>query len=269
MNDLQNKNTFTSLELTQLINQYRKEQGDRKELQHKSLLEIIREEFSEEIGEQKILPTSYKDQWNREQPMFILNLQQSRQVLVRESKFVRKAVIKYIDELESRLKGQFQIPTSFAEALRLAAEQQEKIEELALDNKVKDQQISELQPKASYYDLILQCKDLLSMTVIAKDYGKSAEWMNKKLHQLGVQFKQSGVWFLYQKYAENGYTQTKTQNYSKSDGTQGARPHMYWTQKGRLFLYDLLKNNGVYPMIEIEEVRTNIAFIWGTGNEDR
>ena len=83
MNDLQNKNTFTSLELTQLINQFRREEGNRKELQHKSLLEIIREEFSEEIGEQKILPTSYKDQWNREQPMFILNLQQSRLVLVR------------------------------------------------------------------------------------------------------------------------------------------------------------------------------------------
>lgn len=252
MNELQSKNTFTSLELTELINKFRKEEGIKNKLEHKDLLKIIRLEFEEEIGEGKISPTSYKDQWNREQPMFILNLQQSRQVLVRESKFVRKAVIKYIDELENKLRGQFQVPTSFAEALRLAAEQQEKIEKLALDNKVKDQQISELQPKASYYDLILQCKDLLSMTVIAKDYGKSAEWMNKKLHQLGVQFKQSGVWLLYQKYADKGYTQTKTQNYPKTDGTQGVKIHMYWSQKGRLFLYNLLKNNGIMPIVEME-----------------
>lgn len=252
MNELQSKNTFTSLELTELINKFRKEEGIKNKLEHKDLLKIIRLEFEEEIGEGKISPTSYKDQWNREQPMFILNLQQSRQVLVRESKFVRKAVIKYIDELENKLRGQFQVPTSFAEALRLAAEQQEKIEKLALDSKVKDQQISELQPKASYYDLILQCKDLLSMTVIAKDYGKSAEWMNKKLHQLGVQFKQSGVWLLYQKYADKGYTQTKTQNYPKTDGTQGVKIHMYWSQKGRLFLYNLLKNNGIMPIVEME-----------------
>ena len=252
MNELQSKNTFTSLELTELINKFRKEEGIKNKLEHKDLLKIIRLEFEEEIGEGKISPTSYKDQWNREQPMFILNLQQSRQVLVRESKFVRKAVIKYIDELENKLRGQFQVPTSFAEALRLAAEQQEKIEKLALDNKVKDQQISELQPKASYYDLILQCKDLLSMTVIAKDYGKSAEWMNKKLHQLGVQFKQSGVWLLYQKYADKGYTQKKTQNYPKTDGTQGVKIHMYWSQKGRLFLYNLLKNNGIMPIVEME-----------------
>lgn len=253
MNELQNKNTFTSLELTELINQYRREEGNRKELQHYSLLDVIRDEFKEEIAAKKILGGSYKDKQNQERPMFILNLQQSRQVLVRESKFVRKAVIKYIDELESRLKGQSQVPTSFAEALRLAAEQQERIERLALDNKVKDQQILELQPKASYYDLILQCKDLLSMTVIAKDYGKSAEWLNKKLHELEVQFKQSGVWLLYQKYADKGYTQTKTQNYPKSDGTQGAKIHMYWTQKGRLFLYELLKNNGIIPVVENEE----------------
>lgn len=252
MNELQSKNTFTSLELTELINKFRKEEGIKSKLEHKDLLKIIRLEFEEEIGEGKISPTSYKDQWNREQPMFILNLQQSRQVLVRESKFVRKAVIKYIDELENKLKGQFQVPTTFADALRLAAEQQERIEQLALDNKVKEQQISELQPKVLYYDLILQCKDLLSMTVIAKDYGKSAEWMNKKLHELGVQFKQSGVWLLYQKYADKGYTQTKTQNYPKTDGTQGVKIHMYWSQKGRLFLYNLLKNNGIMPVVEME-----------------
>lgn len=252
MNNLQNKDTFTSLELTELINQFRREEGDRKELQHYDLLKVIKLEFEEEIADGKISAGSYKDKQNQERPMFILDLQQSRQVLVRESKFVRKAVIKYIDELENKLRGQFQVPTTFADALRLAAEQQERIEKLALDNKVKDQQILELQPKASYYDLILQCKDLLSMTVIAKDYGKSAEWMNKKLHELGVQFKQSGVWLLYQKYADKGYTQTKTKNYSKTDGTQGVKIHMYWTQKGRLFLYNLLKNNGIMPIVEME-----------------
>lgn len=124
---------------------------------------------------------------------------------------------------------------------------------LEVDNKVKDQQIAELKPKASYYDLILQCPSLLSVTEIAKDYGLSAKALNKMLHDLGVQFNQSGVWFLYSKYQSYGYTQTKTQNYNRPDGTQGARTHMYWTQKGRLFLYDLLKRRGVLPMIERAE----------------
>ena len=121
---------------------------------------------------------------------------------------------------------------------------------LEVDNKIKDQQIAELKPKASYYDLILQCSGLLSVTEIAKDYGLSAKALNKMLHDRGIQFNQSGVWFLYSKYQSCGYTQTKTQNYSKPDGTQGARVHTYWTQKGRLFLYDVLKQHGVLPMIE-------------------
>lgn len=124
---------------------------------------------------------------------------------------------------------------------------------LEVENKVKDQQIAELKPKASYYDLILQCPSLLSVTEIAKDYGLSAKALNKMLHDLGVQFSQSGVWFLYSKYQSYGYTQTKTQNYNRPDGTQGARTHMYWTQKGRLFLYDLLKRRGILPMIERTE----------------
>ncbi len=127
---------------------------------------------------------------------------------------------------------------------------EQKIATLEVDNQVKDQQIAELKPKATYYDLILQCPDLLSVTEIAKDYGMSAKGLNKKLNELGVQFKQSGIWFLYAKYQDKGYTQTKTQNYNKPDGTQGATTHMYWTQKGRLFLYDLLKNSGIFPMIE-------------------
>lgn len=139
-------------------------------------------------------------------------------------------------------------------ALLALKEEREKRKALEVENRVKDQQIAELQPKASYYDLVLQCKGLLSMTEIAKDYGMSAKGMNKKLHELGVEFNQSGVWFLYAKYQDQGYTQTKTRNYSKPDGTQGARAHMYWTQKGRLFLYELLKRNGILPMIERQEI---------------
>ena len=75
---------------------------------------------------------------------------------------------------------------------------------------VKDQQISELKPKASYYDVVLNCPDLLSTTKIAKDYGKSAVWLNSYLHDKKIQYKQGGVWLLYQNYAQCGYTSTKT-----------------------------------------------------------
>lgn len=136
-----------------------------------------------------------------------------------------------------------------ARALQIA---EKELSNLRLENKVQEQQIAELKPKASYYDLVLQRKDLLSMTEIAKDYGMSAKGMNKLLHDLGIQYKQSGIWFLYSKYQSNGYTQTKTQNYSKPDGSQGVTTHTYWTQKGRLFLYELLKANEILPMIEIE-----------------
>ena len=116
--------------------------------------------------------------------------------------------------------------------------------------KVQGQQIAEMTPKAGYYDVILSCKDAIAITTIAKDYGKSAVWLNDYLHAQGIQFKQSGIWLLYQKYAESGYTCTRTHNYTGTDGTQRSRIHTYWTQKGRLFLYDLLKKQGYLPLME-------------------
>ena len=111
-----------------------------------------------------------------------------------------------------------------------------------------EQQVSELQPKASYYDLVLQNKSLVSVTQIAKDYGKSARWLNQQLHELGVQYKQGDTWLLYQKYAENGYTQSTTHVIDESH----SRLLTKWTQKGRLFIYDLLKSINVLPLIETE-----------------
>lgn len=118
---------------------------------------------------------------------------------------------------------------------------------------IQNQQLNEMRPKASYYDVILNSTNVISMRELAKDYGKSAQWMNNKLHELGVQFKQGDTWLLYQKYSTLGYTNTKTHSYNRTDGSKGAKIHTYWTQKGRLFIYDLLKNENIIPLMEQEE----------------
>lgn len=118
---------------------------------------------------------------------------------------------------------------------------------------VQNQQISEMKPKASYYDVVLNCKDLVAISTIAKDYGWSANRMNRYLYENGVQFKQGNkIWLLYQKYAEKGYTSTKTHSYTGNDGTVHTRVHTYWTQQGRLFIYGLLKENDILPIMERE-----------------
>lgn len=132
------------------------------------------------------------------------------------------------------------------------AERQQRIA-LQEENAVQKQQLVEMQPKASYYDTVLNCKDVVSVTEIAKDYGKSAQWLNEYLHEKGVQFKQGDrIWILYQKYAEMGLTSTKTHTYPGNDGEIHTKVHTYWTQKGRLFIYDLLKNDGIVPTMEEE-----------------
>ena len=142
------------------------------------------------------------------------------------------------------------LPADYKEALLQLVAQVEENEKLALENKIKDQKINELQPKADYYDSILKNKGLVTVTQIAKDYGMSAFRMNGILHELGVQYKQSNQWFLYSKYQDKGYTHSETVNITRSDGRDDIKMNTKWTQKGRLFLYDLLKKNDIIPVIE-------------------
>lgn len=100
---LETKQTITSLELVEQINLFRKEEGKESDLLHKNLLAVIRDEFEDEINGLKIQPVNYKDKKGEERPMFILTLSQAKQVLLRESKFVRKHVISYIEKLEEAL----------------------------------------------------------------------------------------------------------------------------------------------------------------------
>lgn len=125
----------------------------------------------------------------------------------------------------------------------------QKLKEEREQRLIAEQRVLELQPKASYYDVILQSKSLISISKIAKDYGLSGVRLNQLLHDWGIQFKQGGTWLLYQKYAEKGYTQSHTVEYN---GGESTKLHTKWTQKGRLFLHNLLMQHGYKPLIEQE-----------------
>ena len=135
---------------------------------------------------------------------------------------------------------------SVATQLKEEREQKKKLEVM---NAAKDQVICELQPKADYTDEILKCPGTVTITQIAKDYGMSGTKMNKILNELGVQFKKSGQWFIYEKYNGKGYTKSQTVQIERH-GVKDCVMNTKWTQKGRLFLYELLKNEGIYPSIE-------------------
>ena len=166
-----------------------------------------------------------------------------------------KVVRQYLIDLEKAWNTPEQV---FARALKMADQTISSLKDRCkfLGGQVVEQQkvIEQLEPKASYYDLILQCKDLIATTVIAKDYGMSAKKFNSMLHDMGIQYKQGDIWVLYSKYQGQGYLKAKTHNYADGNGVQHSKEHAYWTQKGRLFLYDLLKQEGILPLIESEYV---------------
>lgn len=112
---------------------------------------------------------------------------------------------------------------------------------------IAEQRVNELQPKADYYDKILANPGLLPISVIAKNYGMSANKMNQVLHDLGVQYKQGGTWLLYSNYQNEGYTHTEMKLW---EGSTKMKPNTKWTQKGHLFIYDFLKKHDILPTIE-------------------
>ena len=135
-------------------------------------------------------------------------------------------------------------------AFQALKEEREQRQLLQFECNKQKQIIGELKPKADYTDIILQSKSLVTVTQIAKDYGMSGTAMNEMLHRYGIQYKQSGQWLLYSKYHNNGFTHSETVTITHSDGRTGTVMNTKWTQKGRLFIYNLLKSYGILPVIE-------------------
>jgi len=139
----------------------------------------------------------------------------------------------------------------------LQALKAEREQRIALETQVaqKDQLIGELKPKADYTDWILKNPGLVTITQIAKDYGMSGQEMNEKLASLHVQYKQSDQWLLYCEHHGKGYTHSETVTITRKNGQQDVKMNTKWTQKGRLFIYALLKKKlGLLPIIERQRI---------------
>lgn len=157
----------------------------------------------------------------------------------------------YFIVCEKKLKEivQPKLPT-YSEALRQLADKIEQNEKLTLENTQQKQLIGEMKPKVEYVDIILKSKDTLTVTQIAKDYGITAQKLNEILKDNKVQYKQRGQWLLYAKYLNMGYTRSHTVSFTHSDGEVGTKLNTKWTQKGRLFINDLLKSKGIIALVE-------------------
>lgn len=222
---------------------------------HRNVMQSIRNLTAQKSAVKNMFyETTYENSRGQEQPMYLMNRDGfSLLVMGFTGKEALAWKLKYINafnEMEQKLK-QHRLPSTYKEALLQLVEQVEANEKLELEN-------AEMKPKASYYDTVLNCENAVSITTIAKDYNWTAQKMNKYLHEKGVQYKQGDTWVLYKKYAEkykgdNKITDTKTLSTTGRDGKDYAHIHTYWTQKGRLFIYDLLKNDGILPTIEKEK----------------
>ncbi|MBG7761278.1 phage antirepressor [Enterococcus faecium] len=119
---------------------------------------------------------------------------------------------------------------------------------------IAEQKIAEYEPKISYLDSILSSTDSVTISQIAADYGMSPQQMNKLLHKLGIQKKVGNQWLLCKKHMNQEYTKSHTTEIPKADGGTKIVMNTKWTQKGRLFIYELLKKEGYYPQMDLEEI---------------
>jgi len=109
---------------------------------------------------------------------------------------------------------------------------------------LQQQQLHIQLPKVDYFDEVLQSKSTYTSNQVAKEIGLSAISLNKELNTLKIQYKQSGTWMLFSKYQNKGLTKTNTYSYLCSDGTTKTRMQTVWTEKGRHFIHEIIKEKG-------------------------
>jgi anti-repressor protein len=196
----------------------------------------------ENDNERNFALVTYQDGKGEQRPMYVLTKKGCLCLASGYDANLRMKIINRWEELERQKQyGSFQVPQTFADALLLAAEQQKQLESLAEQNKLQTQQLKQAAPKVEYFDKALSSTGTYTATQIGKEFGWGAETLNRKLKEMGVQYKQNGQWLLYARYDGKGYTKSISRTYTKSDGTTGSQMQTVFTEKGRLFIHNLLE----------------------------
>lgn len=129
-------------------------------------------------------------------------------------------------------------------------EERQKRKALESENERQKQVIADFEPIRQYVDTILESAATLTITQIAADYDLSARTLNKILNEEGVQHMVNGQWILYKRHMGMGYTKSKTIQFTRSDGTPDTKMSTQWTQKGRLFLHNILTARGITAIMD-------------------
>lgn len=129
-------------------------------------------------------------------------------------------------------------------------EQKEQIKEQQGQISQMSTEIIEMKKKTEYLEIILKSKGTVTVSQIAQDYGMSAKKFNILLRNKEIQRKVNGQWILYSKYLAKGYVHSKQVDITHKDGSPDVALNTEWTQRGRLFLYQFLKEDGILPLIE-------------------
>ena len=174
-------------------------------------------------------------------PYYSLNKEECLYIATKFNDEARAKLIKRWKELEEKQQLALENKQQQATILTISKENME------LGNK-----ITEMLPKVSYYDQILQSTATMTVTQIAQDYGMSAMKLNKELETMKIQHKVRGQWILYGKFLTGGYVHSRAVDILRSDGRHDVKYNTEWTTKGRIFLYESLKAKGILPLIEQE-----------------
>lgn len=158
------------------------------------------------------------------------------------------------EEMEKKLSLGFIVPQNYKEALIALVSQVEVNEKLESEKLLLEEKISEYEPKLTYLDKILTSKGTITITQIAKDYGLSGTALNKILHEERIQYKVNKQWVLYTKYTNKGFTQSETIDITRSNGEPDVTINTRWTQKGRLFIHEILTRRGIMPFMDRESL---------------
>ena len=235
---------------------------------HADVMKAIRkmEPAWSKINEGNFSLVEYKDKKGETRPCYSLNKEECLYIATKFNDEARAKLIKRWKELEEQHQKP-SVPQNYLEALKSLVKAEEEREQLALENRKQQQEIvtiskenmelgsriTEMLPKVSYYDKILQSNATMTITQIAQDYGMSAVRMNKELESMRIQHKVRGQWILYGQFLTGGYVHSRAVDIVRSDGRHDVKYNTEWTTKGRIFLYEALKAKGVLPLIEKDD----------------